>query len=243
MGHPTLRQRLGSYARGEDTRRRILETALDIFATEGYEGASTRLLAERAGVNLPAIQYYFGSKEGLYRAVIEYIVQYNEAHFAPLMIKMKAALDDHTASPERLLDLLCEMLEGFITLITCGGQDNSRRLFYARAEIECTAGLDFLHKHSSRQVFDPCLALVARLLGKSVDDQDCIVHTLMLLGQATIFCNRGVRGGIAMNVAARLDEVRAVLRSNTRAIMQAVMAEKYQDRATTQATVPAKSGH
>ena len=65
MNHSVLRQRTGAYARGEDARRRILEAALEMFATVGYEGTSTRHLAERAGVNLPAIQYYFGSKEGL----------------------------------------------------------------------------------------------------------------------------------------------------------------------------------
>ena len=70
MSLVTTRQRPKTQTRGEDTRRRILAAALDIFAAEGYEGASTRHLAERAGVNLPAIQYYFGSKEGLYRAVI-----------------------------------------------------------------------------------------------------------------------------------------------------------------------------
>ena len=57
--------------RSEDTRLRILQAALEVFAAEGYDGASTRTLAQRAGVNLPALQYYFGSKEGLYRAVID----------------------------------------------------------------------------------------------------------------------------------------------------------------------------
>ncbi|MBS0519620.1 MAG: CerR family C-terminal domain-containing protein [Proteobacteria bacterium] len=234
MASNALRQRQGSYARGEDTRRRILQTALEVFAAEGYEGASTRLLAERAGVNLPAIQYYFGSKEGLYRAVIENIVQHNEMHLAPLSLKLKVALDDPATPKERLLDLLCEMLESFVALLSSGGQDDSRRLFYARAEIECTAGLDFLHKHSSRQVFDPCLALVARLLHKSTDDPDCIVRTLMLLGQATIFCNRGVRDAIGLNVEDRLGEICGALRSSTKAIMRAAMAQAQRHTPTTE---------
>src|SRR5690242_6664520 len=118
MNHSALRQRPGAYARGEDTRRRILETALDIFAAEGYEGASTRLLAERAGVNLPAIQYYFGSKEGLYRAVVEHIVQRNEAQMAPLAVKVRAALAHPETPAKELLELLCNMLEAFVTLIS-----------------------------------------------------------------------------------------------------------------------------
>ena len=50
------RFRPGSHQRGEETRGRILEAALELFAASGFDGASTRTLAERAGVNLPAIQ-------------------------------------------------------------------------------------------------------------------------------------------------------------------------------------------
>jgi len=72
-----------------DTRRRILETALDRFAAQGYEGASTRQIAEGAGVNLPAIQYYFGNKEGLYRAIIDDITALTDRHMAALAERVR----------------------------------------------------------------------------------------------------------------------------------------------------------
>ena len=79
-------------ARGEDTRRRVLNAALDLFGSLGFEATSTRMLAERAGVNLPAIQYYFGSKEGLYRAVIQQIVDRIEADAGPVGARIVEAL-------------------------------------------------------------------------------------------------------------------------------------------------------
>lgn len=88
MSDSTIRVRPKTQTRGEDTRRRILEAALEIFAAQGYEGASTRALAERAGVNLPAIQYYFGSKEGLYLAVLE------ESYRRMRSIESQLSLDD-----------------------------------------------------------------------------------------------------------------------------------------------------
>ncbi len=50
------------------------------------------------------------------------------------------------------------MLEKFVELISGGEQHESRRLFYARAEIEQTAGLDLLHKNGMRLIFEavPC---------------------------------------------------------------------------------------
>ena len=64
----------GGYARGEETRARIIEAAVRVFGNEGYERASTRQIAAEAGVNPPALQYYFDSKEGLHRACAEFIV-------------------------------------------------------------------------------------------------------------------------------------------------------------------------
>ena len=69
------RETASSASRGEDTRQRLIEAALKIFGESGLEGASTRMLADAAGANLAAIPYHFGSKEGLYRAAAEFIVE------------------------------------------------------------------------------------------------------------------------------------------------------------------------
>jgi len=222
MHDGVLKQRPGSYTRGEDTRRRILDAALEIFAAEGYEGASTRVLAERAGVNLPAIQYYFGNKEGLYRAVIESIIRHKEAHMAPHTAKVKAALADPATPHEALLDLLCEIFESFVDLVSDGQQVESRRLLYARAEIEQTPGLEMLHESGIREIFEPCLALVGRLLGKPVDDPEIVVHTLALFGQVTIFCNKPVRRVLKMPefTEERATSIRAIIRSHTQAVIR-----------------------
>lgn len=52
------------------TRERILAAALDLFSERSFEGAGTRLIAERAGVQQPLIAYHFGSKEELWRAAV-----------------------------------------------------------------------------------------------------------------------------------------------------------------------------
>jgi AcrR family transcriptional regulator len=54
-----------------DKKEALLDSAERLFADLGYEGASTRRLAAEAGVNIAMLNYYFGSKEGLFRAVVE----------------------------------------------------------------------------------------------------------------------------------------------------------------------------
>lgn len=49
----------------------ILDIAEKLFSELGFAGASTRMIAGEAQVNMAMLNYYFGSKEGLYKAVLE----------------------------------------------------------------------------------------------------------------------------------------------------------------------------
>jgi AcrR family transcriptional regulator len=51
-------------------REQLVRHATAIFATKGYAAASTREICDAAGVNVAAIHYYFGDKEGLYREAL-----------------------------------------------------------------------------------------------------------------------------------------------------------------------------
>ncbi len=48
-----------------------MEVAVELFATNGYEGTSIRQLAQQADVNIAMINYYFGSKEKLFETLLE----------------------------------------------------------------------------------------------------------------------------------------------------------------------------
>ncbi|QEM12871.1 MULTISPECIES: TetR/AcrR family transcriptional regulator [Mucilaginibacter] len=54
-----------------DKKDHILDVAEKVFADLGYDGASTRTISGEAGVNMAMLNYYFGSKEGLFLAVFK----------------------------------------------------------------------------------------------------------------------------------------------------------------------------
>lgn len=58
-----------------DNRSRLLQAATDAFAEYGYEGASLRAIADNAGVSFQLIAYYFGSKEELWLATVDYLFE------------------------------------------------------------------------------------------------------------------------------------------------------------------------
>jgi len=223
MVNDATRYRPGTQPRGEDTRRRILDTAIELFATEGYEGTSTRLLAERAGVNLPAIQYYFGSKEGLYRAAVARISEEIDASMGPARERTVTALENPDLSRSELCGLLCDLLEAFATLVLSGvGVEHSgRKLFIARAEIEGQPALDLLHDNMVRLVLRPCAEVLGRLIGRRGEDEETVLRTIALLGQVTIFCNKPTRRALGWTEFSpeRVAQIKAVVRRHTRALL------------------------
>ena len=58
-----------------DTKEQILDVAERLFAENGFAGTSLRGVIREADVNLSAVNYHFGSKEGLFHAVIKRTAQ------------------------------------------------------------------------------------------------------------------------------------------------------------------------
>jgi AcrR family transcriptional regulator len=54
-----------------DTKTELLGAARQLFAEKGFRGTTVRAIANRAGANIAAVTYHFGSKEKLYHAVLE----------------------------------------------------------------------------------------------------------------------------------------------------------------------------
>jgi AcrR family transcriptional regulator len=75
-----------------ETRTRILDAAEELFMQHGFEGTSMRLLTAKAGVNLAAVNYHFGSKHALVEAVFR-------RRLDPMNVARLAALDELLADP------------------------------------------------------------------------------------------------------------------------------------------------
>ncbi len=54
-----------------DKKDHIINTAIELFAEKGFEGSSIRDLAAKADVNVAMVNYYFGSKDKLFEAIVE----------------------------------------------------------------------------------------------------------------------------------------------------------------------------
>lgn len=65
-------RRRGRRPGGTDTKAALLDAAREVFAEQGYDGATVRAIATRAGVDAAMVNHWFGSKEGLFvKAVLQ----------------------------------------------------------------------------------------------------------------------------------------------------------------------------
>ncbi|EFQ23075.1 transcriptional regulator, TetR family [Aminomonas paucivorans DSM 12260] len=89
---------------GDSQKERLLEAGVTLFARQGFEGTSIRDLAREAGCNSSLVSYHFGSKEGLYRAVLQ-------GHFDVLMENLEV-LKGRDEPPIRRLVSVCRLVMG-----------------------------------------------------------------------------------------------------------------------------------
>jgi AcrR family transcriptional regulator len=87
----------------EETRGRILDAALKVFANHGFEGARLKEIADGAGVHTALVHHYFGDKGRLYTAVLERAL-------SPLREKGTLLL-----SPDMDVRII---MEGFVSLLS-----------------------------------------------------------------------------------------------------------------------------
>ncbi|MDX9873747.1 MAG: TetR/AcrR family transcriptional regulator [Spongiibacteraceae bacterium] len=118
-------------SRRVDARAALLAAAEQVFAAHGYEGARTRAIAEAAGVNLGLLQYYWGSKEGLFREVCEHRFRVvNDERLARLksLQEMQGSRDEVV---EALVRAMLEPLRDFYQR-QGAGQEQILSALYAR---------------------------------------------------------------------------------------------------------------
>jgi AcrR family transcriptional regulator len=94
----------------DQTRERIIAAAREIFAQKGKRGATTREIAERAGVNEATLFRHFGSKEALIVAMAQRYCTAHTERIRELMRTLSGRLDDDLFTIGRsLATLLAEV--------------------------------------------------------------------------------------------------------------------------------------
>jgi TetR/AcrR family transcriptional regulator, regulator of cefoperazone and chloramphenicol sensitivity len=226
----------GGYARGEETRARIVNAALQMFGQLGFEGASTRDIATLAGVNAPALQYYFDSKEGLFVACVEHIVK-RVWEYMSAVVERAERLIAERAEVDDLIEAFGDIQDRLAQFMFTTNHKEDWRLFMTRIQAGegPAAGFDLAYNKVSVRISGATAAIVGRLLGRPADDEETLVRTAALSGQLMVFhmARRSVMTRLSWDTvdADRLALLMRVNREHTSVLLRSMVAGRLARRA------------
>ena len=158
----------------------ILEAAGEIFAEQGFRKTTVREICKRSGVNLAAINYYFGDKERLYLAVLKY---YRELAIQKYPITFD--FNEKDTPKEKLSNFIHTFIYRFL-------EEGKMALFgklLAREFTESTGALDVLVDEFIRPTFIKLSSIVREILGNKSTDKQVELCAMSIIGQCLYFRN------------------------------------------------------
>lgn len=170
----------------KDSKTRLLEVALKLFATKGLDGVSTRGIAQKAQVNISAITYYFGGKESLYLAVLEYIKDILKKDAADIIkvLTYNKNLDDMSIKEAREI-----FLKAYSTILDTSFTPKNiyMSMILAKESVNPSA---MAMKVFTEKMFPLSLEmkkLISKITGLPKNSKKTVIITETLLNQAVLF--------------------------------------------------------
>jgi AcrR family transcriptional regulator len=221
--------------RGEATRLALIRAAIEVFGREGYKAATTNEIARTADANQALISYYYGGKEGLYRAVVEHIARRIDARTQPLAERVDALVQARepdgaavgSGRQQRCRELLFEILDGFAEFLTDRESAAWARII-VREQREPTQAFEALYAAEER-LLELMARLVASIRGRPRPAADDRLTVLSILGEALVF--RTARAAVLRFLgwkgmrAEQVTRIKQTLRRNAAAMLDRDEAE------------------
>lgn len=186
-----MKETIPNTPRSDATREKLLNASIDVFGRYGYDGASTRQLAEAAGVNLQAIPYYFGGKEGLYLASAEFLAAQIGRYTGDMREKVRlrlAARDEagETLGAAEAREILTLMAQTMVTLFMSKTSEPWAR-FIIREQMEPTEAFARIYQAIMGPMIGTARRLIGAILGEPPDSAHVRLRTLSFVGSVLIF--------------------------------------------------------
>ncbi len=162
----------------KETKEKLLQTATELFAKQGIDGVSTRDLAKISGVNLCSINYYFGSKQNLYNAVLDSVIE----QISVFTLAKQMPLQTQNLSPEKEFDAFVANMVDFLCSDKISGIQAELLL---KEMIQPTTAYDKLYQTVIEPMHKRITSIIMQISG--LNEHEAILQTHCLMGQAVMF--------------------------------------------------------
>jgi AcrR family transcriptional regulator len=114
----------------------LLDAAEELFSERGYTGVGIREIVDRAGANIAAINYHFGSKQGLYLATVQRAMQQRVTSAA------WEALEGRPADANEAAAALARFIDRFLRHLIPADRDDAASCFILREAAQPSEAID-----------------------------------------------------------------------------------------------------
>jgi AcrR family transcriptional regulator len=166
----------------EDIRQQLLDSALVEFGAKGFDGASTRSIAQRVDAHQPQINYHFASKEALWAAAVDHLFGLLSERLADL------PLDAGNDDPAQLATAFAEAVRRFVRFAAAHPELNQIMVHEATEDSE---RLRRMVAHHVRPIYDATRAVWRRLrdAGIAAPIDPAMVHYVIVGAASLPFVN------------------------------------------------------
>lgn len=168
----------------EVTRAALVRAALALFGRQGYDGTSTRELANAARANIGSIAYHFGGKEGLRIAAADYVV---ETIGGVARQAFGGEQGEAVASPDAAEEQIRLVLDGMVGFMLARPEAGEIVQFVLRELSTPSAALDRIYEGVFEPVHRRLCRLWAAATGEEPESERTRITVFALIGQVVYF--------------------------------------------------------
>ncbi len=157
----------------ENSKQRILNVAIKLFAQQGFDGTSIRQICKEAQANICMISYFWGGKQELYNGIIEDLID-RQTEFTKTFLDFNLSPSDLDKNSQ--IKLLNKIIDKFIEFFYSKNISKDLLIFLLKAQ-----------QNESFSMKSPAFSYLRKLVGaifdKPEDDREIILKTLFIISQ------------------------------------------------------------
>lgn len=166
------------------SRKKIVNSAIVLFANKGFESTSTREICKHAGVNLSLIPYYFGNKDGLYTSIIESIINYGLTFLKDELEKVNEIAEMNV---EEKAELYRNLLLKYSDFLYSDNVPSSFVVLMIKEQAVSHSKFSEIYSQKIGILYKTLRKILASILDKKENDKAVVFEVSSIIGQILSF--------------------------------------------------------
>ncbi len=195
------------------TKRKIINSALKLFALKDFSSVSTREIASDAGVNLSLISYYFKTKDNLYSTIVESVSSLGLEFFQE-EIDMTDELFKMTK--EERISVFKKILYKYIDFIYSENVPDNFIILMIKEQTVSNSKFGAIYREKSQILYKALRTILASITSSNPDEDKIVFEICSIIGQILSFKLIGTSRGVNHNkyTADEVKKIKKILHSH-----------------------------